>query len=192
MSYCLLSVNIVIGFQRKLDRYWIQVKWEISWTCQIYYQQNVTPSLFRMSLESSPWVEMFPLERFSFGMSRVDASPNYHRVRTSLTTLSCYPPTPMIIRVPTQVLQSLMKSYIRFFIYKALQGLFLGYFWPNRSYKVLFLIEKEISVWQIKVPPRNEVDLDYWFIFHNLNFLRFLCKFLLTSWLLATHQSQHK
>ena len=48
-------------------------------------------------------------------------------------------------RVPTQVLQSLIKSYICFSIYKALQSLIFWYFRPNRSYKVLFLIEKDIS-----------------------------------------------
>ena len=49
------------------------------------------------------------------------------------------------IRFPTQVLQSLIKSYICFSIYKALQILTLRYFLPNRSYEVLFLIEKDIS-----------------------------------------------
>ena len=63
-------------------------------------------------------------------------------------------------RVPTQVLQSLIKSYILFSIYKALQSLIFLYFRPNRSYKVLYLTEKEISDLQIKLPPRNEVDFD--------------------------------
>ena len=50
-----------------------------------------------------------------------------------------------IYRRPTQVLQSVIKSYICFSIYKALQSLIFWYFRPNRSYKVLFLIEKDIS-----------------------------------------------
>ena len=49
-------------------------------------------------------------------------------------------------RVPTQVLQSLIKSYIVFFIYKALQSLIFGYFRPQRSNKVLFLIENNLPL----------------------------------------------
>ena len=45
------------------------------------------------------------------------------------------------IRVPTQVLQSIIKSYICFFICKALQSLIFLVFPPKRSYKVLFLKE---------------------------------------------------
>ena len=49
-------------------------------------------------------------------------------------------------RVPTQVLQSLIKSYICFSICKALQSLIFGVFLSKRSYKVLFLKEKKVSV----------------------------------------------
>ena len=45
-----------------------------------------------------------------------------------------------------QVLQSLIKSYISFSICKALQSLIFGVFSSKRSYKVLFLKEKKISV----------------------------------------------
>ena len=55
------------------------------------------------------------------------------------------PTCDLLLRVPTQVLQSLIKSYICFSICKALYSLILGYFRPNRSYKVLFLIEKEVQ-----------------------------------------------
>ena len=48
-----------------------------------------------------------------------------------------------IYRVPTQVLQSLIKSYICLSICKALQSLIFGVFSPKRTYKVLFL--KEVS-----------------------------------------------
>ena len=44
-------------------------------------------------------------------------------------------------RVPTQVLQSLLKSYIRFSICKALQSLIFWVFSSKRSYQVLFLKE---------------------------------------------------
>ena len=47
-----------------------------------------------------------------------------------------------LYRVPTQVLQSLIKSYICFFVCKALQSLFLS-FLSKRSYKILFLLEKK-------------------------------------------------
>ena len=47
------------------------------------------------------------------------------------------------IRVPTQVLQSLIKSYICFSICKALQSLIFGVFLSKRSYKVLFFERKE-------------------------------------------------
>ena len=44
-------------------------------------------------------------------------------------------------RVPTQVLQSLIKSYIDFSICKALQSVIFWYFRQKRSYKVLFRIK---------------------------------------------------
>ena len=50
-----------------------------------------------------------------------------------------------IDRVPTQVLQSLIQSYICFAICKALQSLIVWYFRQKGSYKVLFLIEREIQ-----------------------------------------------
>ena len=53
-------------------------------------------------------------------------------------------------RVPTQVLQSLIKSYICFSICKALQSLIFGVISYQRSYKVLFLKEKkvlELEIW---------------------------------------------
>ena len=56
------------------------------------------------------------------------------------------------VRVPTQVLQSLIKSYICFSICKALQSLILGYFRPKGSYKVLYFIQKEISEMINKTP----------------------------------------
>ena len=46
-----------------------------------------------------------------------------------------------LYRVPTQVLQSIIKSYIGFSIYKALESLIFGYFRPQRCYKVLFFVE---------------------------------------------------
>ena len=61
-------------------------------------------------------------------------------------------------RVPTQVLQSLIKSYICFSICKALQSLiFLGYFSSKRSYKVLFLKEKKGSELEMWFPPRSKI-----------------------------------
>ena len=48
-------------------------------------------------------------------------------------------------RVPTQVLQSLRKSYICFSICKALQSLIFWVFSNKRSFKVLFLIIKKVS-----------------------------------------------
>ena len=48
-----------------------------------------------------------------------------------------------LIRVPTQVLQSLIKSYFSFSIYKALQSLIFWVFSPTRSYKVLFIKGKK-------------------------------------------------
>ena len=57
------------------------------------------------------------------------------------------------IRVPTQVLQSLIKSYICFSICKALQSLIFGVFLTKRSYKVLFLKEKKVSEMEVWFPP---------------------------------------
>ena len=47
--------------------------------------------------------------------------------------------------VPTQVLQSLIKSYIYFPICKALQSLIFWVVSFKRSYKVLYLIVKKVS-----------------------------------------------
>ena len=57
-------------------------------------------------------------------------------------------------RVPTQVLQSIIKSCIRFSVCKALQSLIFLVFLSKRSYKVLFLKEKKVSeleMWKLKV-----------------------------------------
>ena len=64
-------------------------------------------------------------------ISRVQSS-----LRLTLTLHAC------LFRVPTQVLQSLIKSYNCFSIYKALQSLIFWYFRPNRSYKVLYFYRK--------------------------------------------------
>ena len=61
-------------------------------------------------------------------------------------------------RVPTQVLQSLIKSYICFSIYKALQSHIFGVFSSKRSYKVLFLKEKKVSVLEMYFPPWGEMS----------------------------------
>ena len=55
--------------------------------------------------------------------------------------------------VPTQVLQSLIKSYICFSICKALQSLIFGVFSTKMSYKVLFLKEKKVSELEVCFPP---------------------------------------
>ena len=58
-------------------------------------------------------------------------------------------------RVPAQVLQSLIKSYIGFSICKAVQCLICGYFRPQMSYKDIFLLkiffhcEKEFLSWKL-------------------------------------------
>ena len=52
---------------------------------------------------------------------------------------------PSVSRVPTQVLQSLIRSYIRFSVCKALQSLIFGIFSANRSYKVLFLLKSKFQ-----------------------------------------------
>ena len=66
-----------------------------------------------------------------------------------------------IYRVPTQVLQSLIKSYIYFSICKALQSLIFGVFLYKRDYKVLFLKEKKVSeseIWFLSESKITSID----------------------------------
>ena len=63
----------------------------------------------------------------------------------------------------------LIKSYICVSICKALQSLILGYFRPKWSYKVLFLLEKEISEITIKNSHlKMSSPADFWIIDHEL------------------------
>ena len=62
------------------------------------------------------------------------------------------------IRVPTQVSQSLIKSYICFSICKALQSLVFLVFSSKRSYKVLFLKGKKGSELAMWFPPWSKIN----------------------------------
>ena len=51
-------------------------------------------------------------------------------------------------RVPTQVLQSLIKSYIRFSVCKALQSLIFWYFCPRGRIKSYFGKKRKFQNWK--------------------------------------------
>ena len=55
-------------------------------------------------------------------------------------------------RVPTQVLQSLIMSYICFSVCKALQSLISGIFSSKMSYKVLFLLKSKFQTNKMLIP----------------------------------------
>ena len=59
--------------------------------------------------------------------------------------------------MPTQVLQSLIKSYICFSICKALQSLIFEVFWSKRSYTVLFLKEEKVSEFEMEFPSQSKM-----------------------------------
>ena len=55
-------------------------------------------------------------------------------------------------RVPMQVLQSLIKSYICFPVCKALQSLICGVFLFKRSYEVIYLREEDFRMTKCSFP----------------------------------------
>ena len=60
-------------------------------------------------------------------------------------------------RVPTQVLQSLIKAYIRFSFVRPYKVLFLGYFLPEGLIIFLFCLKKKVSEFEVWFSPCNKI-----------------------------------